>query len=237
MIPKRIHYCWFGGKKIPKLAKKCIASWKKFCPNYEIIEWNENNFDMNYCDYVKEAYRAKKYAFVTDVVRLYALVNYGGIYMDTDVEIIKSLDVFLQYNAFSGFESINFVPTGIMACEKGHKLFKEFLKEYDNIHFIKSDNKYDLTTNCVRITNICKKYGLNLNNKKQIIQKFVLYPSEYFCPKDWVTKKINITKNSYTIHHFNGSYLSFYNRLKLFIISSIGKNIKYIFKIKKFLKI
>ena len=236
MIPKKIHYCWFGGKPLPKLAKKCIASWKKFLPDYEIIEWNESNFDINYCAYVKEAYQAKKYAFVTDVVRLYALVNYGGIYMDTDVEVIKPIDEFLKYKAFSGFESQNSIPTGIMACEKGHELFSEFLKEYDNIHFLQENNKYDLNTNCVRITSICEKYGLILNNKQQIIKDFVLFPNDYFCPKDWLTKKTKITENTYTIHHFSGSWNSPFNKLKNFIVRLAGKNAKYIFKTKKFLK-
>ncbi len=236
MIPKKIHYCWFGGNPLPTFAKKCINSWKKFLPDYEIIEWNENNFDLNYCDYVKEAYQSKKYAFVTDVVRLYALVNYGGIYMDTDVEVINNFDVFLQLKSFSGFESANFIPTGIMACEKDHELFKEFLKEYDNIHFKKHDDTCDLTTNCIRITNTCKKYGLILNNKKQTIKDFTLFPNDYFCPKDYKTGKINITQNTYTIHHFNGSWHSPYSRFKLFIIRLLGKNAKYLFRIKKILK-
>ena len=105
MIPKVIHYCWFGGNPLPELAQKCIASWKKYCPDYEIKEWNESNFDLNCCDYVREAYEAKKWAFVSDVARLYAMVHEGGIYMDTDVEVIAPLDSLLQYHAVSGFET------------------------------------------------------------------------------------------------------------------------------------
>ena len=105
MIPKIIHYCWFGGKPKPELAEKCIESWKKFCPDYEIVEWNEGNFNINSNLYVKQAYEAKKYAFVTDYVRLYALYTQGGIYMDTDVMVLKPLDEYLNHEAFSGFES------------------------------------------------------------------------------------------------------------------------------------
>ena len=139
MIPKVIHYCWFGGNPLPELAKKCIESWKKFCPDYQIIEWNESNFDLNINTYVKEAYTAEKWAFVSDVARLYALVNYGGIYMDTDVEVLKPLDDILNFKAVSGFETKERIPTGMMACEKGHPLFEEFLREYNEAHFIKND--------------------------------------------------------------------------------------------------
>lgn len=208
MIPKKIHYCWFGGNPLPELAIKCIESWKKYCPDYEIIEWNENNFDINYCEYVKEAYDAKKWAFVSDVARLYALVNYGGIYMDTDVEVLKSLDDILKYEAVSGFENEHSVPTGLMGCKKNQELFKELLHEYNDIHFVRKDGTYDTTTNVVRITNICLKYGLKLNNSFQVVNGFALFPKDYFCPKDYVTKKINLTKNTYTIHHFDGSWLS-----------------------------
>ena len=208
MIPKIIHYCWFGKSPLPELAFECIESWKKFCPEYEVIRWDESNFDLEYNDYVREAYEAKKWAFVTDVVRLYALVKYGGIYMDTDVEVLKPLDEFLQCEAFSGFESDTNIPTGIMASEKGQKLFIELLSQYDNINFVKEDGSYDLTTNVDRITKTCTKYGFIPNNQKQTVKGFVLYPKDYFCPKDLLTRKVNLTKNSYTIHHFDGSWTS-----------------------------
>ena len=207
-IPRVIHYCWFGGNPLPELAQKCIASWKKYCPNYEIIRWDETNFDIHYNDYVWEAYQAKKWAFVTDVVRLYVLVNYGGIYMDTDVEVLRSLDVFLKYEAFSGFESEIDILTGIMACEKGQKLFKELLCEYNDAHFLKSDGTYDETTNVIRITNTCLKYGFVPNNQLQTVNGFTLFPKDYFCPKDYVTRVTRLTENSYTIHHFDGSWKS-----------------------------
>lgn len=176
MIPKIIHYCWFGGKPLPDLAKKCISSWKKYCPDYEIIEWNETNFDLYYNDYVKEAYESKKWAFITDVVRLYALVNFGGIYMDTDVEVLKSLDEFLDNEAFSGFEAKDRIPTGIMASEKGSAIMSELLSDYEGVHFKNDDGSLDMTTNVTRITDVCLKHGLQLNGEFQVVNGFALYP-------------------------------------------------------------
>lgn len=206
MIPKKIHYCWFGGNPLPDLAVKCIESWKKYCPDYEIVEWNEKNFDLTCNKYVRQAYECKKWAFITDYVRLYAMVTQGGIYMDTDVEVLKNLDIFLNNKAFSGFERENAIPTGIMACEKDFPLFKEFLYEYKERAFIKENGDMDLTTNVTAITNTCLKYGLNLNNQLQKINDFTLYPKDFFCPKNYETGKIECTKNTYTIHHFSGSW-------------------------------
>lgn len=212
-IPKIIHYCWFGGNPLPELAKKCIASWKKYCPDYEIIEWNESNFDIHYNAYVEEAYEAKKWAFITDVVRLHALITYGGIYMDTDVEVLKPLDSLLEYDAVSGFESEDRIPTGLMACRKDQSLFRELLREYDTIHFLRPDGSYDLTTNVERITNTCLKYGFVPNNSKQTVNGFTLLPSDYLCPKDFSTGKLEITENTLTIHHFDGSWMPEENKL------------------------
>ena len=214
MIPKIIHYCWFGGNPLPKLAQKCIESWKKYCPDYEIKRWDETNFDLNYNDYVREAYDAKKWAFVTDVVRLYALVNEGGIYMDTDVEVLKPIDEFLKYEAFSGFETEKDIPTGIMACERGQRLFIEFLNDYSFAHFLKPDGTYDYTTNVIRITNMCLKYGFVPNNQQQTVHGFTLFPKNYFCPKDCSTQITALTADTYTIHHFDGSWMSEEQRLR-----------------------
>ena len=217
MIPKKIHYCWFGKGNLPESAKKYIESWKKYCPDYEIIEWNEENFDINSNEYVRQAYEMKKYAFVTDYVRLYALYNIGGIYMDTDVEVLKSLDSFLENKAFSGFEDSNLVPTGIMGAEKNNKWIKDLLDEYKDIKFIDKDGNMDLTTNVTRITNLTvKKYGLITKSSYQKLNngEVVFYPFDYFCPKSWKTGKITLTNNSYTIHHFSGSWLSTEEQLK-----------------------
>ena len=206
MIPKKIHYCWFGGNPLPELAVKCIESWKKYCPDYEIIEWNERNFDLSCNKYVKEAFECKKWAFITDYVRLYAMVNQGGIYMDTDVEVLKNLDIFLKNKAFSGFERKDAIPTGIMASEQDFPLFKKLLDDYNERSFVKKDGEMDLTTNVTTITNICLNHGLILNNQKQTIDDFTLYSKEVFCPKSYETGKIECTENTYTIHHFAGSW-------------------------------
>lgn len=208
MIPKVIHYCWFGGNPLPPLAVKCIESWKKYCPEYEIKEWNESNFDLNCCNYVKEAYETKKWAFVTDYVRLYIMVHEGGIYMDTDVEVIAPLDNFLVNRAFSGFENATEIPTGIMACEKDFPLFIELLHDYDNRHFKQDDGTLDMSTNVKIITKLCRKYGFISNNQKQQIQGLVLYPNDVFCPKSYDTGEIHLTDKTVTIHHFAGSWIS-----------------------------
>lgn len=207
-IPRIIHYCWFGGNPLPEMAKKCIASWKKYCPDYEIKEWNETNFDLNYNDYVAEAYKAKKWAFVSDVARLYALVNYGGVYMDTDVEIIKPIDSLLKYESVSGFESDTQIPTGLMASVAHQLLFEELLDDYKDKHFIRNDGSYDLTTNVTRITDVCLRYGFIPNNTLQTVKGFTFLPKDYLCPIDHETHVIHITDNTLVIHHFDGSWHS-----------------------------
>jgi len=223
MIPKIIHYCWFGGKPLTPLAKKCIESWRKYCPDYKIVEWNEKNFDLSYCTYVKEAYKAKKWAFVTDVVRLYALVNFGGVYMDTDVEVVKPIDNILSYKAVSGFQTKTEIQTGLMAAEKGHKLFVELLNDYADIHFIMPDGKINYTTNVERIMKVCSKYGFVPDNKLQTIADFTIFPMDYFCAKDIVSGKIKITHNTYTIHHFAGSWTTPRNKINTKIFRLLQK--------------
>lgn len=207
MIPKIIHYCWFGRNPKPKLAKKCIKSWKKYCPDYEIIEWNEDNFDISSAPlYVRQAYEAKMWAFVTDYVRLWAMTQFGGIYMDSDVQVIKPLDSFLCHKAFSGFENDKNIPTGIMACEKGFPLFLEFLRYYDTAKFLNDKGKPIKTTNVEIMTSICLKYGLVQNNQFQVIQGFALYPKDYFCPISYATNEMKKTRNTTTIHWFAASW-------------------------------
>lgn len=207
MIPKRIHYCWFGRNPKPKLAENCINSWKKYCKGYELIEWNEDNFDLASAPlYVRQAYEAKKWAFVTDYVRLWAMVNYGGVYMDTDVEVIKPLDSFLVHKAFSGFENERDIPTGIMACEKNFPLFYDFLHYYDDVDLYYNGH-IQYITNVKIITDICKRKGLVQNNELQVIEDFVLYPKDYFCPISYITNQLHKTNNTVTIHWFAGSWM------------------------------
>ena len=206
-IPKIIHYCWFGGKPKPKLAEKCLQSWKKFCPDYQILEWNEDNFDISTAPlYVRQAYEAGRWAFVTDYVRLRGLTELGGIYMDTDVEVIRPLDSFLEQKAFAGFESLRGIQTGLLACEKGFPLFQDFLRYYDDAVFLRPDGTVDTTTNVEVLTNLCKQHGLVLNDKLQMVEGLAIYPREVFCPVDFDTKKLKKTRKTVTIHWFSGSW-------------------------------
>lgn len=239
VIPKIIHYCWFGKKPLPDSAIKCINSWKKFCKNFKIIEWNEKNFSIRKAPkYVKQAYKAKKYAFVTDYVRLYVLYNFGGVYMDTDVETVKPINRFLEDKAFLGFENGKNISTGIMASEPSIPIFKEFLSVYDKETFFYGtfNSEINYTTNVDLITNICLKYGLKQNNKYQIIKNLSIYPKEFFCPCDWKTKQVLITNNTCVIHWFNGSWKSkdtIFVRVKRKVVWT-AKKVSKILMIKKF---
>ena len=208
MIPKIVHYCWFGRGMKPQSVEKYIESWHKFLPDYQFKEWNEDVFDINCNLYVKEAYENRKFAFVTDYVRLYALYTDGGIYMDTDVEVLGSYDQFLHHHAFSGFETDGNVPSGMMAAEKGAIWAKEVLEGYLNRTFVKKDGTLDMTTNTVVITKYMVEKGLILNNTYQEIPNLcAMYPADYFCPKDHRTGLIHLTNNTVCIHHFAGTWI------------------------------
>ena len=207
MIPKIIHYCWFGRNPKPKMVEKCIASWKKFCPDYEIMEWSEDNFDLTAApNYVRQAYEAGRWAFVTDYVRLVALVNMGGVYMDTDVEVVKPLDPYLAHEAFAGFESEKGVQTGLLACEKDFPLFREFMAYYDTASFLREDGTPDVTTNVEILTGLCLQRGMVCNDRLQEIEGLTLYPREVFCPVDYDTKRLKKTRKTVTVHWFSGSW-------------------------------
>lgn len=229
-IPKIIHYVWVGGKPKPESVLKCIESWKKFCPDWEIVEWNEQSFDINSSVWVKESLEKKKFAFASDYLRLYALYTQGGIYMDTDVEIVKPIDKFLVHRAFSGFENKVWIPTAIMGAEKKHPWIKLLLDYYKDRHFC-VNNKLDTTTNVQIIGALTKLfYNIELNDTYQELNDgLVFYPHDYFCPKNYVTEIIESTENTHTIHHFAGSWLSkknnFEDNLVKFIRNLLGNKL------------
>lgn len=210
MIPKILHYCWFGNGEMPALALKCLASWKKYLPDYEIMVWNEDNFDVNMYRFASEAYKEKKYAFVADVCRLYALKNMGGIYLDTDVEFLRPLDEkVLQQEAFTGFEDNLLLSSAIMGSEKDGKWINDLLPYYDQRSFYLKDGSHDVNPNTEIITEFMKnRKNVQINNTFQVLEGYcTIFPSDYFCPKSWKTLKIKQTENTYCIHHFAGSWL------------------------------
>lgn len=208
MIPRIIHYCWFGGKEKPASVKRYISTWRKYCPDYEIKEWNEYNFDVKLNNYCREAYEAKKWAFVADVARLTVLKKYGGIYMDTDVEVIRPFDDLLVYDAFMCFENKDFVSIGTLGAEKGSPVIADFLAPYENRHFLREDSSCDFTTNLKIITSVLRdKYHLISNGKKQLLPHCVLVlPMESFIAKDSMTGWIMADESTYAIHHYAASW-------------------------------
>lgn len=215
MIPKIIHYCWFGGKPLPKLAEDSIGSWRKHLPDYKIKEWNERNFPLEKYTFAQQAMENRQFAFVSDVARLHALKEEGGIYMDTDVEVLKSLDGFLHHTAFSGFENDDFVPTGIMASEKNGRWVTDLLSYYEGKSLFKEDGSISSISNTFIITGMMKEKGFLMNNTFQEEEDYVaFYPNDYFCPKSYKTGNIDLTENSYCIHHFAKSWIPLKDKWK-----------------------
>lgn len=217
MIPKKIHYCWFGGNPKPKLAEKCIASWKKYCSGWEIIEWNEENVDLDACpQYVRDAYSAKKYAYVSDYIRLKVLHAHGGFYMDTDVELLKSLEFLRQDKAVIGFENDSFVNSGqLLASEAGHPVLAEMMERYDHVSFHKADGSMFLL-GCPHVnTDALCAHGLVKNGREQIVGDVHVYPADWFNPLDSATGIINKTKNTVSIHWYSMSWISPAKRLRV----------------------
>ena len=218
-IPKIIHYCWFGGNPLPDLARKCIESWKKYCPDYEIKQWDETNFDLDCCDYVREAYQEKKWAFVSDYARFKIIYENGGVYFDTDVELIKSIDDIVDKGAFMALEKSDkiSVAAGLgLAGYAGLTLFEDILNSYHHSHFERNEN-YSYETVVTRVTNIILKQGIIHKNHISEVAGVIIYPSEYFCPLDFNTNKMKITNNTRSIHHYTASWYNKTQRCILFI--------------------
>ncbi|MCB6607755.1 glycosyltransferase [[Clostridium] symbiosum] len=207
-IPKIIHYCWFGPNPIPEMEKKCIQSWKRHLPDYEIIFWNEATFDVKSVDYVKQAYFCGKYAFVSDYVRINALYSFGGIYLDTDVEVLRNLDEFLENEAFIGFENRTMVGTGIIGAEKNNAILGAMLDYYHANPFINEKGYMDMTTNVKILYKLLVLNGFESEDREQRLKGIHIYKREYFCPKRIGKNEFKVTEHSAVIHHFSGSWLT-----------------------------
>lgn len=219
MIPKIIHYCWFGGKPLPLDAKRCIKTWKKCCLDYEIICWNESNFDVNANQYIKTAYELKQWAFVSDYARLKIIYDNGGIYLDTDVELVKNIDFLLQNDCYMGIAQNGNINTGFgFGAVKHHKMIYELLLCYEELEF-DVNNKI---TCPVRDTELFKKYGYNYEDKEQIIEDVHLYPAKFMDPILPGNNSSLLCDDTVSIHHYSGSWLNRWSRFKRAIICNIG---------------
>lgn len=215
MIPHIIHYCWFGHNPLPKSARKCIDSWRRYFPDYEIKEWNESNFDVMMNAYIREAYGMKKYAFVSDFARFYVLYHYGGIYFDTDVKVIRHMDDIIERGAFMGLEQLFGVNPGLgLGAEAGHPLYKEIMKYYAGLHFLGTDGMPLPGTVVKYTTDVLLKHGLELKPEIQHIAGVWIYPTDYFDPLDDATGRLTITENTRSIHLYSKTWVDNYGPLR-----------------------
>lgn len=224
MIPKTIHYCWFGRKPIPDEYRQYIKNWAKYLSDYEIKEWNEDNYDVNCIPFSAEAYKIGKFAYVSDYARLKILYEHGGVYLDTDVELIKSLDPILAKGGFMAFEkNTNATPFEILnvslglgfAVEPYHPLIKEIMTFYESHHYIYPDGHKEQITIVKITTDILKQKGLNSSDTPTTIDGITIYPWDYFCPVEFLSNKIEITDNTYAIHHYSASWMSQWDKLMM----------------------
>lgn len=207
MIPKKIHYCWFGGKPIPDKYKRYMESWHKFCPDYEIIEWNESNYDISKCKYMQEAYEKKVWGFVPDYARIDIVYNNGGIYLDTDVELVKNIDDLLYQKGFAGFEDEEYVNLGSgFGAVKGLPVLKSMLEHYERESFINKDGGLNLIASPVHNTSVLMNYGLRNNGDYQRIADMTIYPAKVLTGKCMYTMRTVIKPWTYAIHHYDGSW-------------------------------
>ena len=214
MIPKKIHYCWFGGKELPELAKKCIASWQKYCPDYELVRWDEGNFDLDQFPYARWCHDNGKWAFLSDYVRLAVVAEQGGIYLDTDVELVKSLDALLVYDAFFGFENESVVNTGQgFGAVAQHATVEAMLAQY--LALLPDENgAYPLQACPALNTAALLSLGLRLDGSRQTVAGAQILPVEFMNPYDDATGKLCCTKNTVSIHHYAKSWIGKGARLR-----------------------
>lgn len=235
MIPKIIHYCWFGRGEMPELAKKCISSWHKYMPDWDYKLWNEDNFDTNSTTYTKEAYEAGKYAFVSDYVRLWALFNEGGLYLDVDFEVFKPFDDLLHWDAFAGFEGSKHSPVmmGVIASRPNGIWVKEQLDNYQGRHFIQEDGSFDLTTNVQYVTAKMREQGFLQNGQEQVYKDLHVLPVTYFCPRQTTGENFR-TENTYCEHLGLGSWSEDSVGWKSRVARIVGqKNMPRLIKLKR----
>ena len=227
MIPKIIHYCWFGRGEKPELAKKCIASWRELCPDFEIREWNEDNCDYFAVPFMAEAYAAGKYAFAADVMRLLVLEQYGGVYFDTDVEVVRDISPLMNDEGFIGFENDMYVNSGqVIASVPHHPVVQAMIEEYKKMHFTNKDGTMN-AVGCPRLnTDVMERFGLVRNGQEQIAAGFHVYPADFFNPVDSTTGKLTKTENTYSIHWYSMSWLPWYKQIK----ARIGRLFRRAFK-------
>lgn len=245
MIPKIIHYCWLSGDPIPSELQKCMDSWPKVLPDYELKLWNFDIFDKNSSDWVREAYDAQKYAFAADYIRLYALYNYGGIYLDMDVEVIKSFNTFLNQREIICFEDSGYPEMATIACEKKCQWLEPCLKYYEKRHFRKNDGTFDTRPLPVIVRNVLCDNGYMLKRIESPSQyklssnlkEINVFPNDFFSPKSYSTGKMKITSNTVSIHHFAGTWVPWYENFENRIWRFLGKRNKFILtKVIKVLK-
>lgn len=207
-IPKIIHYCWFGTGEIPKKEQECIETWKKFFPDYEFKFWNETNFNLSECKFAQQAYDVKKYAFVSDYARAKVLYEYGGIYLDTDVKILKKFPKVTSEQGFIGFERKAFLGTAVVGCKAYNENIKELLRYYEEHNFIQEDGSFDNIANVSILTDIMKEKGLQLGGRHQEVDGFEIFNREVFYPKKISEFEFNITEETSAIHMCSNSWLS-----------------------------
>ncbi len=214
MIPKIIHYCWFGRGEKPALVQKCMDTWAKKLPDYEIREWNEDDFDISINTFVSEAYQHRNFAFVSDFARAKALFDFGGIYLDTDVEVLRSFDRFLSCRMFAGYEEKNFVGTCVMGAEKGMPVLSEYMSHYESTSYVLPDGSFYKDTNVLLLTRLLEENGLRRDNTLQEVCGVTVYPRTWFSPYDYINGISYITDDSCAIHHFAQLWLPKSTRLK-----------------------
>lgn len=198
MIPKILHYCWFGGKEKPQEVNEYMETWKRMLPDYQLMEWNESNFDYKARTYTREAYTLKKYAFVSDVCRLEALYQYGGLYLDTDIEVVGSFKPFEDLKSFIGYEVNDLVGTGVIGAEKKAEWIKIFLDTYKEKDFYMKDGSLNITPNTITLTKLLPSIPVDIRP--------TIFPLETFCAKHWKTHEIIRNETTVSIHHYRDSW-------------------------------